>query len=459
MYNFLFNANDLDGKVFQFFGGEPLIHKALILNFIDEYKQELLQKSSLVRISMITNGTLLTNDFVDDFFSNDFVNMSISLDTDVKSIDHRDVTQQDIDTIIRAIGRIPARFKDSHMVSVRCTISRETAPYLKNFIIKLHEQGLRGMVIHPLTMSAEAGNIQWTESEWNELQQTIEWAITSLPGLKIQFSEGVGSNNSSNCMVGSDMIAVDASGDFSGCYFFTNQKAALKHAILGNIIDNNIYLDRYVAFQHTYNQMFKEEEQCKGCNLKGFCYQCPAGNLSTGHKQMFRPDSMCQRIVSLFLTLQDDMMKKSFKEKYISILESATTPNAENMARKMATHLMYKRITGHHLLVGEVDDSLPSFPNHEIILGHFMFLLKNDVRLPNNMSANEYVRLIYGTALNIREFYIELLKLEGIPSISASQDHEPLTAERSAFYFTLVHMLLLNSKGDSLKKLKNLTQL
>lgn len=457
LYDFLYDVNPAEGKLFQFFGGEPLIHKPLILDFIRTHQKEIQEKSSLVRISMITNGTLLTEEFIDEYFANDFVNMSISLDTDNKDVDHREVTQDDIENIMAMIGRIPTFHKSSKMVSCRCTISRETAPHLRDFGVRLYNQGLRVMVIHPLTMSAGTGNIQWPPGEWERLHDDILWLINNMEGFDIQFSEGVGSKKNSNCMVGSDMIAVDASGDFAGCYFFTNQKSALRDTVLGNIFENQLYIDRYKKFQDTYDQMFEEEEQCRTCDLKGFCYQCPAGNMSTGHKQMFRPDSMCKSIVSLFIDLQNDNSKKVFKEKYLSIVNAAKEMDPELMSRKMVTHLMYKKITGYHLAIGEIDNDLTSFPDHEVILGRFKQLIENGTQtIP---CACAYVPTITGPKLSIRDFYIWLLERSNVPAQVPKDDDSPLTVERSAFYFALVHMVILNIKGDNLMKTRKLTQL
>ena len=40
-YNFLLNSSDHEKKIFQFFGGEPLIHKDLILDFLRDNKEYL----------------------------------------------------------------------------------------------------------------------------------------------------------------------------------------------------------------------------------------------------------------------------------------------------------------------------------------------------------------------------------------------------------------------------------
>jgi uncharacterized protein len=229
LYDFLITCNLNSGKLFQFFGGEPLIHKQLILDFISKYKRELENNRSTTAVSIITNGILLTPDFIEEYFANEFVCMSISLDTDNAEVDHREIGQTRIDKIIDMMGLIPAYHKNNHMVSVRCTIAMENAPYLTAFAERLYNQGIRAMVIHPLTMSSVNGHMIWTKDDWNKLHESVLHIINTYPNFEVQFSEGVGAKGGNNCMVGSDMIAVDASGDYSGCHFFTNQKEAAAH--------------------------------------------------------------------------------------------------------------------------------------------------------------------------------------------------------------------------------------
>ena len=112
IHTFLFNVNNQEGKLMQFFGGEPLIHKNLILDFLREHQEDLQRKSQMVRVSMITNGTLLTEEFIKEYFSYDFTSMSISLDTDNSSVDHREVTQEQVDNIIRLVSTIPPNPKN-----------------------------------------------------------------------------------------------------------------------------------------------------------------------------------------------------------------------------------------------------------------------------------------------------------------------------------------------------------
>lgn len=460
IYDFQLACNTNDGKLFQFFGGEPLIHKQLILDFVDKYKAELAANVSRVHVSMITNGVLLTPAFINEYFAHEFVNMSVSLDTYDASVDHREIGQDRINHIIDMIGLIPQFHKEQHMVSVRCTISVENAPTLVDFATKLYENGLRTMVIHPLTMSSVNGFMSWPEDTWEQLHQDILHIINTFPGFEVQFSEGVGVKGGNNCMVGSDMIAVDGSGDYSGCYFFTNQKEEAAHTILGNILNNQVYVDRYMQFQTIYDEMFITEDQCKSCNLKGFCYQCPAGNSDSGKGQLFRPDDMCQKIVQLFIDLQNDIVHKSFKQKLQQLITATQERGEQAIFAKSLTHLMYKHITGTHIPVGEVDEIADQLPAYELLLGRFWKLIEEgETQL---MCACDYVPSIdAGTdvPMDIKTFYENLLRKAGKPVAASQAAGSVLDVNKRIFYLALVHMVILNDKGASLDKPKKIIKL
>jgi radical SAM protein with 4Fe4S-binding SPASM domain len=457
LYDFLVRCNDNTGKLFQFFGGEPMIHKALILDFIRKYKDELARNANTVAVSMITNGILLTPEFIDEYFSSPHVCMSISLDTDIAEIDHREIGQERIDHIIQMIGRIPKHHKDSHMVSVRCTIAMENAPRLVEFAQRLYDKGLRAMVIHPLTMSSVNGHMVWNDEDWNNLHRSVLHIIQTFPNFEVQFSEGVGAKVGNNCMIGSDMIAVDASGDYSGCHFFTNQKEAASHTILGNLLLNQVYVDRYYKFQETYDQMFITEPQCQACDLKGFCYQCPAGNSDSGRGQLFRPDDMCQKIVRLFLDLQNDIVRKTFNAKLQELVRTVQEKGEQYTFAKSITHLMYKKITGNHLEIGEVDDFADRLPPYENILGRFWSLL--DQGTTDIPCACDYIPAVNDEPLDIKTFYERLMVKQGKP-VSASQKQGTINdVNKRTFYLALLHMVLLNDKGDDFTKPRKIVKL
>ncbi len=316
-YEWLRSNSKAPNKRFQFFGGEPLIHKDLILSFLNKNQQHLAKCffNGEQAVSLITNGILLSKEFCKEYFEYDFTYMMISIDTLRVELDHRELKQEDIDHIINTVSELPKHAKDR--IFFRCTLAQESAPYFNEYMERLYSVGVRNVIVHPLVHNSSTGFISWSMDIWNTLHSDIVGLLDKYADLEISFSEGVGQKVENNCLVGSDMIAIDASGDFTGCYFFTNMKMeeAIKPTVLGNIFDDRVHIDRYTNFQKAYNSMHEQEEQCKSCDYKNYCYQCPAGNISTG-TPMFRPDDMCQKIVKLYLDLQEDVARKSTARKY-----------------------------------------------------------------------------------------------------------------------------------------------
>lgn len=450
LYDFLVKCNPRSGKLFQFFGGEPLIHKQLILDFLNTYRSDLQANSGTTAVGLITNGILLTPEFIADYFSDPHVCMSVSLDTDDATVDHREIGQDRINHIIDMIGLIPEYHKNNHMVSIRCTIAVENAPRLVEFANRLYEKGLRAMVIHPLTMSSVHGHMVWESDKWKALHQSVVHLINTLPDFEIQFSEGVGAKGGNNCLVGSDMIAVDASGDYSGCHFFTNQKEAAAHTILGNLLHDAVYVDRYAKFQEVYNEMFITEPQCQACDLKGFCYQCPAGNSDSGRGQLFRPDGMCQNIVRLFLELQSDIVRKTFNSKFQHLLASVQEKGEQYTFAKAVTHLMYYKITGQHLPVDEVDTFADKLPPYEQIIGTFVGLM--DEKVTSLSRSEQFVPYINSWPVDIKSLYEYLMIQAGKPVTVSQAEGDINDINKRVFYLAMIHMIILNQKGNDLSK-------
>lgn len=316
-YEWLRTTSKAKNKRFQFFGGEPLIHKELILNFLRKNKDHLnwVYFDEGQAVSMITNGLLLTKEFCKEYFEYDFTYMMISLDTLKVELDHRELSQEQIDQILETVKGLPRHAKER--IYFRCTLAQSHSLYFKEYMETLYECGIRNIIVHPLVHDSSVGFISWDSHLWKNLHDDIIQLIDKYADLQISFSEGVGEKLDNNCLVGSDMIAIDASGDFSGCYFFTNMKAvdAVKPTILGNIFDDRVHIDRYHTFQKLYTELHLNNEQCRECDLRNHCYQCPAGNVSTG-TPLFRPDDMCQKIVKLYLDLQDDISRKQASRNY-----------------------------------------------------------------------------------------------------------------------------------------------
>jgi len=144
------------------------------------------------------------------------------------------------------------------------------------------------------------------------------------PEIHIEVTEGVGTkSHGNNCLNKFDIISIDPSGDFSGCFFFVNQKETAGSLISGNIFNNYVFQNRQENFDVAYNKMF-EHEQCQTCDLQGYCYQCPAGNLDTS-KTLFRPDNMCQRFVQFYLDMNEELFKIRYTRAASKIISGIET--------------------------------------------------------------------------------------------------------------------------------------
>lgn len=428
-YDWLKGINNQPLKILQFFGGEPLIHKPLIRDFINTYDAEL--NSNWVGytgtgVSICTNGILLDDDFIDLYFNKKYTYMLISLDTMDLEKDYRDITQEQLSTILSNIEKITKIPDVGARLTIRCTLSEETADTLHQFIEALYAKGVKRLIIHPLVLDSRRGYIKWEEDKWNMMRKALFDCLDKYQDLTVLFSEGVGEKQDNNCMVGSDMIAIDASGDFSGCYFFTNQKEAAHETVLGNILDDKVYVDRYTKFQSMYNEMFKVEEKCKTCDYQNMCYQCPAGNIDTGPR-MFRPDDMCQEIVKLYLDLQADVSKKQFRRMFEMRLNQLHHDGEEKAMATGADYMLEYLKTGQRLDSGKCTKLW--YKPYRQILSDIWTHISGET---NNTEEMEAV-----------ELYLSLAKHLGIPPKTVSGD----TPEIRIFYLQLISTLIFNHRN------------
>jgi len=98
-YDFLKNINDLSQKTLIFFGGEPLIHGQLILSFLETYKDELEQNTNWFNITMVSNGLLMTPDFIKEYFNYSMTEVILSIDTFDAENDQRNIPQESLNAL------------------------------------------------------------------------------------------------------------------------------------------------------------------------------------------------------------------------------------------------------------------------------------------------------------------------------------------------------------------------
>jgi radical SAM protein with 4Fe4S-binding SPASM domain len=445
VYDWLYKINNKELKMFQFFGGEPLIHKKLIIDFINSDPEYFLNnwhnESNRQAIGICSNGLLLDKEFIDAFYSKEYTHSLISIDTLNVDKDYRELKQSDIDKILDNIELIPADVR-AERLTIRSTISLETAPDMLAFVDELYRRGIRKMIIHPLVLDSLRGFINWPKDIWNKLHQDILYILNTYKDFSIQFSEGVGEKMDNNCMIGADMIAIDASGDFSGCYFFTNQKEAAHETVLGNILKDRVYIDRYKTFQKEYAKMFEVEEKCKTCDYQNYCYQCPAGNIDTGPR-MFRPDDMCQEIVKLFIDLKKDVADTSFK----LLLEKKV--NQLSVEGPVLFDYTFAYMLWQHLNTGVETYTIEDFknkqwPNYQFTLSLWNIGIKVDTLDEfNNLVSNSIEKT------SAESFYLDFFKEQGKVAKLLNIDADIGTL----FYMITINNTIYNNSNKIDKKL------
>ena len=373
VWDFLRDNSMSEEKHMQFFGGEPLLEKTLILDFLKEHKDELAEHDDMF-ISLITNALLLTKEFINEYSSYKNTGIMISLDTHIPDPGLRDTTEANVNFILNMAEYCEYK---GLPVTMRATISQETVDSLGDYIEILQDRGVKQMVIHPLTLSAKEGFIDWKEEKWNTLQKTIKEKLAKYKDFMIHFSEGVGKvGDASNCMIGSTMIAVDGEGDYSGCYFFTNQKEALgETTTLGNIFTGEMDHDKYERFSKEFRDHTSTDPKCRTCDLKGYCYQCPAGNLSSTDGPKFRADSMCQKIVGLFLTLNRDETAKKLRYK-VDLIRQELEEKGDPFVSELLFQLAHKINTGQYFSPTELKDK--RLPHYEKVITAYFINKRKD---------------------------------------------------------------------------------
>ena len=399
-----------------------------------------------VGVNIVTNALLLTPEFITEYFGYNFTQLVISLDTDNAENDHRDITQEGIDYIFEMMSLIPQEVKNKR-VTIRCTINKESVAALDGFVDHLYQVGIRDFVIHPLIMSKEFGIIDWDDATWNHMHQIISKKMHQYRDFQIVWAEGVGVKGESNCMVGTDMIAMDASGDFSGCYFFTNLKESFGHTMLGNIFRNEIYIDRYQKFQKEYLSL-QEREECKTCDLKNFCYQCPAGNAATGG-QFFRPDGTCKRIVKLFLTLREDENRKTIINKFNNIEETQKT-EGEVVRSRTIIHLMFRAFTK-TFIEKEVLLKYTNLPHYKNVLMAFKKAIESTTPYQVPVSLDVWLDKLWTETdqISAYEFYRFICEKNNIP---LDFDYTPQFNDTEENYFlALLHLLVIDNSQYQIK--------
>jgi len=130
-----------------FYGGEPLLNKATFKHAV-EYIEKLKKRGTIpssLRLSLVTNGTCVTEDIA-DFIKEHSINVAVSIDGDRAATDRHRHTTQGHPVFDKAYASVKRMQRKGINVGISCTINEETLrdpDHTINFIIK--DVGTKGL--------------------------------------------------------------------------------------------------------------------------------------------------------------------------------------------------------------------------------------------------------------------------------------------------------------------------
>ena len=217
-----------------FFGGEPLTCFSLLRELTAYARQEGERVGKLVRFSVTTNATLLTDEIV-DFFSTHRFGISVSMDGNEAQHDRHRLTiagKGSYRSVVARVGRLLARY-DAMPVAARVTLGRGNVD-VESIYRHLHDEiGFAEVGFAPVTASPDspAGLTADEMSDVFAAMQALGKSYTALAmrgerhGFsnmnQMMFDLWQGTRKTLPCGAGVGLLAVGASGRLSLCHRFT----------------------------------------------------------------------------------------------------------------------------------------------------------------------------------------------------------------------------------------------
>lgn len=221
-----------------FFGGEPLTCFPLLRELTDYARQEGERTGKIVRFSVTTNATLLTDAIV-DFFNAHRFGISVSMDGNEAQHDRHRLTiggKGSYRSVVERVGRLLARY-DALPVAARVTLGRGNTD-VEGIYRHLHDEiGFAEVGFAPVTASpgSPAG---LTADEMERVFAAMQalgksYTTLALRGERHGFSNmnqmlfdlWQGTRKTLPCGAGVGLLAVGASGRLALCHRFTGGPA------------------------------------------------------------------------------------------------------------------------------------------------------------------------------------------------------------------------------------------
>ena len=445
-WDWLRDLNDKKGKKLQFFGGEPMLYKQFILDFLRANKEEFEAQVGHITTSIVSNGLLFDEPFLQEYLSYEGTEINFSIDTIDPVLCERGLNQKQIDIILDAV-ELACKYGNKSTIAARMNITRENYRGFKDLFYALYERGIRRFWFHPLVHSFDHGMLTWPEESWDEWRNDIFDVIdegydfehfTVIEGVGIKRQEGFS---------GVTDIAMDGSGDFTSCYVTINQK----DEILGNIFEDTLDIETYVRMKTEFDHMIDTDPQCLSCDRKNLCFQFSSANKAMDGV-LYRPDNMCQKMVDLYIETNERIAHTKFKRKLDAMIQGYAEEGEVVLARAMV-YLIKVYLDRGSILdpTTKVMLKLPEFNDvkavveesgvtHRQLLGLFREIILDGTYLPSNIEMIVDEAVDTDANASAKNVYQDLINHIGLQV----NEHPLKGIDEDLAYITLLHMVIMS---------------
>lgn len=298
-----------------FFGGEPLLEKALLLHIADRFIAE---KGDLtVDFKTSTNATLITAEVLQALDKrNIFISISIDGHPDIQNAQRPLAGGQGSARLVQKA--IPLLLKNNPCTNVTCVITPATAGEVRESVDWIFQQGFR-FITTTLDYSAD-----WTMEDMKLLtrsyEQLAKWYEQKMmkqerfylscfdERIRTRTFEPIATHE--RCHLGYRQFSIAPDGELYPCIqFVTTEK--IPEFMIGHVNDGfNEACRNYIT-----SASEKEKPECSGCQLKSRCSSwCACINyMSTGSIEKASP-VVCQH-ERLLMPIADKVANRLWKKR------------------------------------------------------------------------------------------------------------------------------------------------
>lgn len=278
---------------FCFFGGEPLLCFDLMKEIIGYIREEEKQARNLIRLSVTTNGTLLTRSVL-DFLKNEDVDFCISIDGPAHVHDINRCYKDGHGSFAEVARKLREAIKHLDYVQVNAVYSPETIDFLVESVSFLSQLGVPVIHLNPDICASWAKD---THPKLREMYMNVanyyiqryqhgqEIAVNLIDSKIILFLKG-GYAAGDMCGMGETEWGFAPSGNIYPCERFIGEDDD-SSVCLGNIDTGLDSVRRCSLLKLRGNR----NEECKTCGFKMYCMNwCGCTNYyMTGHTDLAGP--------------------------------------------------------------------------------------------------------------------------------------------------------------------------